>query len=205
MLNLICSNKPSSLNIKLIKFLKLNLQSLNTANLVFDFEVAHPKDADKFNERGIKEFPVLINNNTSDTGTEKIIRYLKVMVSKYNERMSNKSDEDIVDDFQKKALGNYDISDGILTCDNDSDSDDDGSGEIQRKLTEAFQQRNETMSSTKKTTSRTQSVTTIDDDDDASGENPADTLKRMKSSGCGKGREGIDDDLMAQFFENQGL
>lgn len=205
---LVCSSKPSSLNIKLIKFLKLNLRSLNQANIVFKFEVAHPKDASEYKERGINEFPVLINRGTSVTGTEKIIRYLKVMVAKYNKRVSSKTDDDIVDDFRKQALGNYKLNDGILTCDEDSDSDDDGSGEIQRKLAEAFQQRNETMSEIKKPSSSSKSVglrnTTIDDDIDC-GEAPANTLKRMKLSGKSKGREGMDDALMAQFFENQGI
>jgi hypothetical protein len=206
MLNLICSSNPSDLNKKLIKFFNLNLQSLNKANLVFKFEVAHPNEASVFVKRGIKNYPVLINNQTSVSGAEKIIRYLKVMVDKYNKRITDKSSEDIVDDYMKSTLGKYNIAEGILTCDSDDDNDDDdGSADMQRKLAEAFQQRNESLSTKPKKTARIQSsVSSIDDDSEIkNNENPADTLKRMK--GKNKGREGMDDDLMAQFFENQGL
>jgi hypothetical protein len=42
--DIIFSNKASSLNKKLIKFFQINLLSLNKSSLVFDFDVAHPKE-----------------------------------------------------------------------------------------------------------------------------------------------------------------
>jgi hypothetical protein len=54
---IIFSNKPSPLNKKLIKFFQINLINLNKASLVFDFEVAHPKDINKYVNKGIKNYP----------------------------------------------------------------------------------------------------------------------------------------------------
>ena len=64
-INLIFSNKASPLNKKLIKFFGLNLNSLNKAKLIFNFEVAHPEKIDEYTSRGITSYPMLIDKQTS--------------------------------------------------------------------------------------------------------------------------------------------
>ena len=65
----IFSNKPSPLNKKLVKFFQINLINLNKASLIFNFEVADPKDINKYISKGVKNYPVLIDNDKKITGT----------------------------------------------------------------------------------------------------------------------------------------
>jgi hypothetical protein len=202
-LNLVLSNKSSVLNKKLIKFFQINLLSLNKASLVFQFEVAHPDDMNKYVARGIKNYPVLIHNNTNIIGVEKIIEYLKIIIKKFNAKILNKSDTDHVDDFWKQTLGKIQVNDsGQIENDDDDESDD-----LHKKIQQAFQDRNtESEFSVAQKKPRVNNVsqgssnnvshgsTNISDSD----ESPSSTLKNMKSKGGD-----MDDDLMAKFFENQ--
>lgn len=210
-LNVVFSNKSSALNKKLIKFFHLNLLSLNQAMLVFQFEVAHPEDMEKYAARGIKNYPVLINNTTSVTGVEKIITYLKLHVKKYNDKIINKSDTDRVDDFWKQTLGSIKIDDSGKIQDNDNNDDDnDDSDNLHKKIQEAFASRNEQTEHIPKQTHRPNNVqgsSSINKYNNVKpmgsssaivDESPASTLKNMKS-----GKGSMDDELMAKFFENQ--
>lgn len=200
-LNLIFSNKSSYLNKKLIKFFQLNLLSLNKASLVFQFEVAHPDDMDKYVSRGIKNYPVLIHNNISVTGVEKIIDYLKMYVKKYNTKILNKSDTERVDEFWKQTLGKTQINDaGQIECDDD---DNDESDNLHKKIQQAFQDRNtesEFNSTPQKSRSNnlSQGHTNIHNSNSMD-ESPSETIKSMKTGSGGS----VDDELMAKFFENQ--
>lgn len=198
-LNLIVSNKASVLNKKIIDFFQLNLMSLNKAALIFDFEIAYPENIDEYTNKGIKNYPVLIHDKTSITGVEKIIKYLKMQVSKYNKRILNKSDTARVDDFWKQTLGNVTVDEsGNIPPDDDDDIDD-----IQQKISQAFQNRHklsEAGSGSQKTSVNNQSLssdnpspTRISMSGDVS---PAETIKGMCKST-------MDDELMAKFFENQ--
>ena len=90
-LNVIFSHKASNINKKLIKFFQINLLNFNKANLVFDFEVAHPEESDKYKSMGITNYPVLVRDNEITLGTDKIIHYLKQIVDRYNKKILNKS------------------------------------------------------------------------------------------------------------------
>jgi hypothetical protein len=203
-LRLIFSNKGSALNRKLIKFFQINLLSLNKANIIFEFEVAHPKDTKKFISEGIKNFPYMIHNSTSVTGTEKIINYLKLQVNAHNKKIVNKSDDERVDEFWKSTLGNVHVDEaGVLQGDDDDEGDDD----MQKKISQAFQDRHTTSEkatggkpparennlskgSTNVQSRQPKGASLAD-------ESPATTLKNMK------GGSSMDDELMAKFFENQ--
>lgn len=204
-LNLVLSNKPSSLNKKLIKFFQLNLLSLNKASLIFQFEVAHPDNSNKYVSRGIKNYPVLIHDKTNIVGVEKIIEYLKVHVQKHNTKVLSKTDTDHIDDFWKQTLGNVKVNEaGQL----DDDDDNDDSNDLHKKIQQAFQERNDSteLNKTPKN-SRQNNVqqspvniprsNTINNSND-SDESPSSTLKNMNSKSGN-----MDDDLMAKFFENQ--
>ena len=55
--------------------------------------MAHPEDSKKYISQGIKNFPYMLHNSTSVTGTEKIISYLKLQVNNYNKKIVNKTDD----------------------------------------------------------------------------------------------------------------
>lgn len=199
-MQLIFSNKPSHLNKKLIKFFKINLLNLNKASMIFDFEVANPEDIDKYVSMGIKNYPVLIHKNTSVTGVEKIITYLKQIVQKHNNRILNKTESEKLDDFWKHTLGKVEVDESGKLKPDDDDEDDDAGADLQHKIQKAFEARNNSTATTpaslNKGRSRGQTQLTRNNNLD---ESPSQTLKNMKSKGLGS----MDDELMAKFFENQ--
>jgi hypothetical protein len=198
-LTVVFSNKPSPLNKKIIKFFQVNLASLNNASLVFEFEVAHPGENDSYVNRGIKNFPVLLNDNVSATGVEKIIQYLKMCVTKYNKKILVKTDDEKLDEFWKQTMGDVEIDDsGNIKPDVDDDDAYDAGENLQHRIQEAFEQRNsdtsEPVSSRKPNTPRKPRIPSKLDEI-----SPANTLTKMKSTG----KANRDDVLMAKFFENQ--
>jgi hypothetical protein len=221
--NVIFSNKSSPLNKKLIKFFQINLLSLNKASIVFEFEIATPKDMKLYVERGIKNYPVLIDKLTKVTGVEKIIEYLQMQVKQYNTKILSKTDNDRVDEFWKQTMGNVRLDEsGKLKPDDDDDNENSSIGEnLQHKIQEIFELRNTvekpgsaykpTASSTKNTsnTKNTKNTNKINNTNNAKSaskkprtnnlecDSPFKTLNAMKKNGCN-----ADDDLMTKFFEN---
>jgi hypothetical protein len=202
-MDLIFSNKPSLLNKKLVQFFKLNLLNLNKASLVFKFEVAHPKDSDKYTHMGIKNYPVLIPKGIDPvTGVDAIISFLKKYVDNYNNKITNKTDEDRLEDFWNKTLDIKIDSEGKhKPADDDDDDEDNGDlgADLQHKIQTAFAERSKSTESPKKKNNRQQSNTVMSRDNNIEDDSPSTTLKNMSK----KGHSSIDDDLMANFFENQ--
>ena len=201
-LNIVFSNKSSSLNKKLIKFFQINLLSLNKASLVFEFEVAHPGEIDSYVKRGIKNYPVLIDKQTSVTGVEKIIQYLKICVKQHNNKVLSKTDDEKLDDFWKQTIGDIEVDkSGNIKPDDDEGSTDAGDN-LHHRIQEAFEQRNaETAKpgSLKSSARSSQGNTQLSRGNNLSDDSPAKTLSNMKSGGGAN----MDDVLMAKFFENQ--
>jgi hypothetical protein len=191
------SNKASAINKKLIKFFNLNLLNLNKATLVFDFEVAHPGDIKKYVNRGITNYPVMVNPNGAKTvGVEKIIGELKSSVQKYNKKVNSKTDKERLDDYWKQTLGNVKVNEsGQVAEDDDTDTTDD----ISKKVQAAFAQRTVDSGSgkgpSKAPTRSHQSITTTRPNN-LIDQTPSETIKSM-------GTGDMDDVLMAKFFENQ--
>ena len=201
-LNIVFSNKSSPLNKKLIKFFQINLLSLNKASLVFEFEVAHPSEIDSYVKRGIKNYPVLIDKQTSVTGVEKIIQYLKICVKRHNNKVLGKTDGEKLDDFWKQTIGDIEVDEsGNIKPDDDEGSTDAGDN-LHHRIREAFEQRNtETAKpgSLKSSALSSQGNTQLSRGNNLSDDSPAKTLSNMKSGG----NANMDDVLMAKFFENQ--
>ena len=199
-IELIFSNKPSTLNKKLIKFFDMNLLNLNKASMVFKFEVAHPDESEKYLAKGIKNYPVLLHKDMSVTGVEKIIKYLKFIVQKHNNKVLNRTDTEKVDDFWRHTLGNVEIDESGKLKPDDDDDESDPSTDLHHKIQRAFEERSSSTELPKKPgQSRNQPSRPNNIRPNKSDESPAQTLKNMKS----KGRGNMDDELMAKFFENQ--
>lgn len=205
-LKLIVSNKPSHLNKKLIKFFEINLLSLNKASITFDFEVAHPKDIEKYTNKGITNYPVLISNNSNIVGVEKIIEYLKNAVNKHNVKVTSKSDKERLDDFWKQTLGKIEKDDGGNIKPEKDDSEDNEN--LQHKIQAAFEQRNASTAKPgkfKSSQAMTQSmvqqshVSNNESKKSNDDQNTVNIIANMKKNGTAT----MDDDLMSRFFENQ--
>jgi hypothetical protein len=203
--NLILSNKASDINKKLIKFFNVNLLNFNKANIIFDFEVAHPEDMDNYEKRGIKTYPVLIHKENSVTGTSNIVDYLKSIVSSYNKKILNKSEGEKLDDFWKQTIGKIELDASGNVKPLDEDEDDDGSGDIQHRIQQAFEDRSvstdfdKSGKKQKQPPPRHQQSSKPKPRSNNLEETPSETLKNMQS----KGKNNMDDELMAKFFENQ--
>jgi hypothetical protein len=204
-MELIFSNKPSVLNKKLIKFFDMNLLSLNKALMVFKFDVAHPKDVEKYLKRGIKNYPVLLHRDKSITGVEKIITYLKFIVKKHNSKVLNKTDIEKVDDFWKQTLGKIEVDDsGKLKPDDEDEDEDDPSADLHHKIQQAFEERSQSTELPGKSRQKNQQSHRPTNRSRGNNleETPSQTLQNMNSNSKGGH---MDDALMAQFFENQGM
>jgi hypothetical protein len=202
--NLILSNKASTINKKLINFFQVNLLNFNKANIVFDFEVAHPEDIDKYVEKGIKNYPVLIHNENSVTGSSNIVEYLKSVVSKYNKKILSKSENEKLDDFWKQTIGKIELDASGNVKPLDDEDEDDVSSDLQHRIQNAFEERSVSTdfgksSEKKQPPPRHQPTSKPKGNSNNLDESPSETLKNMQSNG----KRNMDDELMAKFFENQ--
>ena len=185
----IFSNKSSLLNKKILKFFQINLLNLNKANMVFDFEVAHPDDLDDFIERGIKSYPTLLQGDVKITGVDKIIDHLKKFVQLYNKKIVNKSESERVEDYWTNTIGTLNES-GAIEGGSDNEEDDE-SAQLQKKLHEAYETRNS--ESDKNIPSKRKLAAKINKNK----KNKAPIKNKMESDNS------IDDQLMEKFFANQ--
>jgi hypothetical protein len=214
----IFSNKLSDLNKKLLRFFKMNLFNLNKVKLVFQFEVANHENSEKYIQQGIKNYPTMIHKGKTVVGVDNIVANLKDIVQKHNKSLTSKTETDRLDDFWKQTLGNVKLDENGKMC-----PDDDGEGadnDLNKKIQNAFAQRNETTAKTTPqsrtssgpNTHRPQNTNKAYGSSHTSAQSnqpfrpqkqnklersPSDLLR---SSG---GANDIDDNLMAKFFENQ--
>jgi hypothetical protein len=201
-ITIVFSNKASALNRKLIKFFEINLLSLNKTSVTFDFEVAHPSDAEEYAKRGINNYPTLVDNSTNIAGAEKIMTYLQNIIKKHNSKILNKTDNDRLDDFWKDTIGKIELD----AAGNVKPEEEDG-GELSNvgdnlhhRIQEAFEQRNSGGSSpAPKPNIQVSNKTQLTRSNNLADDSPSKTIKKMKA----QGRENSDDILMAKFFENQ--
>ena len=182
----------------------MNLLSLNKAAMVFRFDVAHPKDIEKYLMRGIKNYPVLLHRDKSITGVEKIITYLKFIVKKHNNKILNKTDTERVDDFWKQTLGKVEVDDSGKLKPEDDEDEPDPSSDLHHKIQRAFEERSQSTELPGKSRPKNQQSHRPANRSRGNNleETPSQTLQNMSSKskgGC------MDDALMAQFFENQGM
>lgn len=192
----IFSNKPSEINAKLINFFKTNLLNLLKTNLVFQFVVATENDAAEYSSQGIEEFPVLLKDNIRVTGLTKITKFLGLHVKKHNARIASKSDDDYVRDYWKETLGEVKIDDsGKIVGDDDEDEEEDLGRDLQHKIQEAFDQREQFGKPPKKKTQ----MPNVGLRKNNLEESPTETIVRMAQDGSAN----QDDLLMAKLFENQ--
>lgn len=202
--SIILTNKNSDINVKLINFFKKNLFEFNKASITFDFEIVDANNMDKYLKKGIKNFPVIMVKNAPMVGLANIATFLQKQIVLYNKKISNKSDDEKIDDFWKKTIGNIKPDKFGKIDNNDDDDNTDPSVELQKKLQNAFKERSGLDSNQKELIkkrsntnfSRKESSKEIGKTVLKKNDSPANTLKTMKSRTA-------DDELMAKFFENQ--
>ena len=217
-LNIIFSNKPSEINKKLIGFFEHNLMTLNKSSFIFDFEVANPDRIDEYISKGIKSYPVLIQDNKQLVGVEKIINYLGAQLNiqqkskqkQIQKKTITKSDDERIDDFWKETIGKVEIDENGVIKEPEDEKDTDEYSELNKKIQKAFNERNESseLKNIKKNSasnpivrsnhiSNQQNKHSPVQGSNNEDETPSQTIKGMS------GATTMDDELMAKFFENQ--
>jgi hypothetical protein len=194
---LLITDKNSDINKKILAFVKKNLYDFNKANIVFEFEIVGTENYDEYLKKGIKSFPVLVNNKENILGLTNIAKFLQEQVMSYNKKIAKKSDEEHIDDFWKKTMGNTkpDKFGKIDTNDDDNINEND---DLQKKLQNAFRERGNGPDASVKAKSKaiTPTKTISKQGRQKKDESPVATLNKMKSKNA-------DDILMAKYFENQ--
>lgn len=209
----IFSNKNSELNENSIEYFNKNLHNLNASNMFFDFVIAYPNESEKYKAMGIKSFPVIIHGQTMATGMNKMLEFISYQLDLLEQQINNesfqqpqrkpphpppqpKSDTDEIDDFWKDTMGDVTINEaGSIEEDDEENAD----MTLQQKMNDLYKQRDSNIQASKgihkknKEAPPKQKPNNIKVNED---ERPSDTLKNMKSGD-------MDDQLMAQFFENQ--
>ena len=182
-INIILSDKPSELNKQLINFFHLNILSLNTLHFIVKFDVARETDINKYENVGIKKFPVLIYDNTHIIGTTKIISYIKTLIQTNKNKILNKSDDEKLSDFWQTII-------------NKGDDDINDEDDISKKISSGFKDR-DSLSELNKNKSKS---------NNHKPNNPKNVTKKQ-TPGISNNKINIksaDDDLMKKFFENMG-
>ena len=190
--NLIVSNKPSEINKKIIKFIQLNIVNLNKANIIFKCEIATTENMEEFANRDIINFPVLIHEKNKIIGVEKIIAYLKMLVTKFNSNIKKKSETDQLNDYWLDTIKMKKDSNGN---NKEDDAEYDPSADIQRKLQKALESK-ETYTKPQKMGAPKPNLT----EKEISKNTLSSNRERQVSAITGD----MDDILMKKFFENQG-
>ena len=225
-LNLIVSNKPSIINQKLLKFFELNITNLNKASLIFEFDVITPDNMDEYAAKGIDTYPVLIHGNEKNIGVEKIIAYLKFLINKFNSNIKSRTESDKLNDYWLDNIKMAKDNLGNNKADDDENNELNPSGDIQKKILAAFEQRNDTPSvgslskqklnkapikqgnsnsNFNKPNNSTNSVNSTNSTNSSKSKygNSGSSLPKPYKNVSEKGGD-MDDILMKKFFENQG-
>jgi hypothetical protein len=186
---LLITDKSSDINKKILAFIKKNLFNFNKANITFDFEIVGTENYDNYLKKGIKSFPVLINGKENIVGLTNIAKFLQEKAIAYNKKITKKSDEEHIDDFWKRTMGNV-KPDKFGKIENDDDDNINENDDLQKKLQNAFRDRNNAEPEPEKKSTKTNKISKSKD------ESPLATISKMKSTNA-------DDLLMAKYFENQ--
>lgn len=216
MTTLYFSNKPSQINKDLIRYIDTNLSSIVKMGMHLTFVVAKSDDADEYSRKGIVNFPTLIHNTTKYVGVDKIKAFFNTCHQNYKKNQTSRTDTDTISDYWSSILAKGDEDEG---------GDDNGDA-MKEKAQKVVQDRQEKMSQRKpkqgnapiqqqqiqpkipsKQPHSAQSTRKTPPPPKMTGSsrkaniepNTVDVIKNMQAGG----EEGMDDQLMAKFFENQ--
>jgi hypothetical protein len=143
---LVFNDNPSKYNKDLTDFLKRNISTIITKGQIrFRFKIAKASDLTALRQRGIKRLPAMILHDQPYIGVPVIVEELRTRVKKSKQTASPKSEDEVLDEYYRKTLGNLkkDV-DGkhIIPDDDDDDDDDDGVVDLGSKYHKEISRRN---------------------------------------------------------------
>lgn len=140
MIQVVFSNKDSNINRESVSFFKKVIPTTAKLKILFEFIVAEPKDAAKCKEQGVVNFPTLIHRDKKITGLLEIKKYVTNIVNVTTERTNNTSEEDILKEYWKTAIGGLVIGkDGKFELPDDDEEDIAGDNKISSEAKDKLQ------------------------------------------------------------------
>lgn len=105
--SIVFNDSASQFNKDLTDFLKRNLETaIRNGGLSFQFKITKPADLAGLRQMGIKRLPAMIINNKPFVGVPNIIAEIRSRVKNSKNIAPEKSEEEIVREYQIAALGN---------------------------------------------------------------------------------------------------
>lgn len=105
--SVVFNDSASQFNKDLTDFFKRNLEvAIRRGGLAFQFKIAKPADLPGLRQMGVKRLPAMIINNRPFVGVPDIIAEIRSRVKNSNKVAAEKSEEEIIRDYQMSALGN---------------------------------------------------------------------------------------------------
>lgn len=105
--SIVFNDSASQFNKDLTDFLKRNLETaIRKGGLSFQFKIAKPADLAGLRQMGVKRLPAMLINNKPFVGVPDIIAEIRVRVKNSRNVAPEKSEDEIVREFQMAALGN---------------------------------------------------------------------------------------------------
>jgi hypothetical protein len=127
---LVLWHKGTPANQRIIKFMDSMLPQLAQAGVKFDFQIAYQEDKEHYMEQGITALPYLQVGNTQLASVDKIIPFLRKLMTQRPSPAKPKADPDNVRDFMLKSINAE-----------DSDDDDDDMSNFRTRMSEEIDRR----------------------------------------------------------------
>jgi len=220
--DLIFNDTPSRYNHDLTEFIKRNIKTIiMRAQLKFRFKIARPSDLKSLRTKGIKRLPAMVIQGQRFIGVPTIVEELSQRVKKSKKLAPVKTNDEIVNDYFRKALEINQDKDGHITVPQDNDFDDNSDNlmdQFQKELSrrQAVNAERNPFSNTRQVPSQPDRQAEQDNDyeppqyqsrnnnineEAAPAGDPLTTLNRLQRTSKGANK---DDDMMRQLLERMG-
>jgi len=149
--SIIFNDSASQFNKDLTEFLKRNLEvAIKRGQLSFHFKIAKPADLSQLREMGVRKLPAMLIEKTHYVGVPVIIEEIRRRVRNSKQVAPEKTEEEIIREFQMSALGNVKKdADGKFKFDDDADKGDSESAGLMSAFNREISRRGTTLSTNK--------------------------------------------------------
>lgn len=104
--SIVFNDSASQFNKDLTEYLQRNLDAaIRRGGLMFQFKIAKPADLSELRATGIKRLPAMIINETPYIGVPEIIKEINLRIRAARAEIPEKTDDEVVRDFQTQILG----------------------------------------------------------------------------------------------------
>ncbi len=124
--SIVFNDSASQFNKDLTDFLNRNLETaIRKGGITFQFKIAKPADLAGLRQMGVKRLPAMLINNKPFVGVPDIIAEIRARVKNSRQTAPEKSEDEVIRDYQMQALGNVTTDkDGKFQIHDEPEKDD---------------------------------------------------------------------------------